>query len=518
MASSSQNTGSGTRLGRRVRACLLSGELLEVELSPGSGAEEVRSQVAQRLGRHRFEVALLQDGKKLQDCDPVLGDVSVLVQPFLSQDVIDELIHNMRAAGVAFSEGMTDEEVRQAEENCKIRFPPDLKLFLQTAMPEGPEFPNWRRTVAVSVHDHHAVMRDDIHARLGGVQSFWYTEWGPRPEDRTERASLTARHLKGVPRLIPVYRHHFVVSGTPAGQPVLGVADPCRMCLLATDLAAYFSLIFNFRPVRPYLNCPVVTATFWGEIEKWDIACSTRTVNVICLTPGVCLAYAGPLRIESMPESAAQTHLDPIEQRRFAEGSGFRYPDRPHVVITASRDMGRTASTWVFNATRLLFRQAKEACDSYWMRCLDRSKIQHRLETGAHVVIKTHEWTGEMSKASFDEVSPLFTHVIVSVRQGFAEDPAWMKVATHVIHFEELVAYDKDHPEDPAKIGAISVLRKLANHLGLSSLTEHDLRCVDYDLMTLPMPRFGCDQTTKLWPFHGRRGGRPIPRLDPRSE
>ena len=25
---------------------------------------------------------------------------------------------------------------------------------------------------------------------------------------------------------------------------------------------------------------------------------------------------------------------------------------------------------------------------------------------------------------------------------------------------------DKDHPEDPAKIGAISVLRKLANHLG----------------------------------------------------
>ncbi|CAE7748608.1 unnamed protein product [Symbiodinium sp. CCMP2456] len=465
MASSSQNTGSGTRLGRRVRACLLSGELLEVELSPGSGAEEVRSQVAQRLGLHRFEVALLQDGKKLQDCDHVLGDVSVLVQPFLSQDVIDELIHNMRAAGVAFSEGMTDEEVRQAEENCKIRFPPDLKLFLQTAMPEGPEFPNWRRTVAVSVHDHHAVMRDDIHSRLGGVQSFWYTEWGPRPEDRTERASLTARHLKGVPRLIPVYRHHFVVSGTPAGQPVLGVADPCRMCLLATDLAAYFSLIFNFRPVRPYLNCPVVTATFWGEIEK-------------------------------------HLHLDSIEQRRFAEGSGFRYPDRPHVVITASRDMGRTASTWVYNATRLLFRQAKEACDSYWMRCLDRSKLQHRLETGAHVVIKTHEWTGEMSKSSFDEVSPMFTHVIVSVRQGFAEDPAWMKVATHVIHFEELVAYDKDHPEDLAKIGAISVLRKLANHLGLSSLTEHDLRCVDYDLMTLPMPRFGCDQTTKLWPFH----------------
>ena len=51
--------------------------------------------------------------------------------------------------------------------------------------------------------------------------------------------------------------------------PLLARANPSQgMCLLATDLAAYFSLIFNFRPVRPYLNCPVVTATFWGEIEK----------------------------------------------------------------------------------------------------------------------------------------------------------------------------------------------------------------------------------------------------------
>ena len=40
------------------------------------------------------------------------------------------------------------------------------------------------------------------------------------------------------------------------------------MCLLGTDLAAYFALVFGFRPVRPYLNCPVVTATFWGEVEK----------------------------------------------------------------------------------------------------------------------------------------------------------------------------------------------------------------------------------------------------------
>ena len=35
--------------------------------------------------------------------------------------------------------------------------------------------------------------------------------------------------------------------------------------------------------------------------------------------------------------------------------------------------------------------------------------------------------------------------------------------------------------------------------------------------MTLPMPSIGCNQTTKLWPFHARRGGRPIPQCTKRE-
>ena len=92
------------------------------------------------------------------------------------------------------------------------------------------------------------------------------------------------------------------------------------------------------------------------------------------------------------------------------------------------------------------------------------------------------------------------------------------------------------NPGDVSKIGALSVLRKLANHLGLTSLTDHDLRVtcwswrveqegqrirglregywwafrccafwrlgvehcwtkvVDYELMALPIPSWGCDQ------------------------
>ena len=38
-------------------------------------------------------------------------------------------------------------------------------------------------------------------------------------------------------------------------------------------------------------------------------------------------------------------HLDAVEKRRWVEDAGFTYPKKPSVVITASRDMGRTAST-----------------------------------------------------------------------------------------------------------------------------------------------------------------------------
>lgn len=41
---------------------------------------------------------------------------------------------------------------------------------------------------------------------------------------------------------------------------------------------------------------------------------------------------------------------------------------------------------------------------------LSRGKLEKRLETGAHVVVKTHEWTGLISPKTFDEAKELFSH------------------------------------------------------------------------------------------------------------
>ncbi|CAM9583079.1 unnamed protein product, partial [Heterosigma akashiwo] len=227
-------------------------------------------------------------------------------------------------------------------------------------------------------------------------------------------------------------------------------------------------------------------------------------------------------------------HLDELEVKRFQPEAGFSYPSQPNLIVTASRDMGRSASTWVFNAVRLLHRQARVACDSYWIRTLSKEKLQQRLQSGASVVVKTHEWTGEVRPAEFREMLPMFTHVVVSVRQGFPEDPAWTAVASHVVHFEDVVrppahggaaaavaAGDEEEEEEATAAGggsagepgALGVLRALAEHLGLGArLAPGDYRAVDHALMTLPVPRAGGgDPVTKLWPFHARRGGRLPP-------
>jgi hypothetical protein len=210
-------------------------------------------------------------------------------------------------------------------------------------------------------------------------------------------------------------------------------------------------------------------------------------------------------------------HLDAQEKVQQEQRSLIpKGTTKPNCIVAASRDMGRTASTWVFNAVRLLHRNTNHGnsttgCDSYWMRELSAPKIRARLDlasTAARtVLIKTHEFTHYTSPEQFQQdILPLLTHVIVSCRKGFDPDPAWMRHATLVVHYEDIVLHN---PTQDPNLGSLKVLRQIANHIGsLSTLSDSDLQQVDYQLMTLPIPG---DQSSKFWSFHARRGGRPCP-------
>ena len=55
-----------------------------------------------------------------------------------------ELIATLNTHGVEFTDPLSDRELTSAEQLFDFRFPTDLRAFLQTAMPTGKHFPDWR--------------------------------------------------------------------------------------------------------------------------------------------------------------------------------------------------------------------------------------------------------------------------------------------------------------------------------------------------------------------------------------
>src|SRR5436190_13969950 len=53
---------------------------------------------------------------------------------------------------------LTDTEVTAVEAQFHFRFPPDLRAFLQTALPSGEKFPNWRDRKSTRLNSSHTVI------------------------------------------------------------------------------------------------------------------------------------------------------------------------------------------------------------------------------------------------------------------------------------------------------------------------------------------------------------------------
>src|SRR4051794_40981771 len=54
---------------------------------------------------------------------------------------------------VELDSGLSDAEVERTEQQFDFRFPPDLRAFLQAALPRGAQFPDWRSGDAGRLRD-----------------------------------------------------------------------------------------------------------------------------------------------------------------------------------------------------------------------------------------------------------------------------------------------------------------------------------------------------------------------------
>ena len=155
------------------------------------------------------------------------------------QSIVDRL----RAHGGPFASGLSDAEVERAESTFSFRFPPDLRAFLQTALPFGRQFPDWRS-------GDEAGLRDWLGRPLDGVlfdvefNGFWLPEWGDRPAALDDALAAARRLVEAAPKLIPVYQHRMMPAEPhAAGNPVFSVHQT-DIIVYGDDLASYLSREF----------------------------------------------------------------------------------------------------------------------------------------------------------------------------------------------------------------------------------------------------------------------------------
>ncbi len=165
---------------------------------------------------------------------------------------------------VEFAPGLTDAEIVAVEGRFGFQFPPDLREFLQTALPCGQGFPNWRSGEGASLHEQLALPVEGICFDVEH-NGFWLPEWGPRPGPLEEALRRTRELVADAPVLIPLYEHRFIPAEPHLpGNPVLSVHQ--------TDIIHYGSDLRDYWRREFHLAREDRWPDAVRSIRFWDIA------------------------------------------------------------------------------------------------------------------------------------------------------------------------------------------------------------------------------------------------------
>jgi hypothetical protein len=170
---------------------------------------------------------------------------------------------------VEFDDGLSDAEVARVERRLGIRFPPDLREFLQTALPRGLQFPDWRSGDEVALRKWLDIPRQGV---LFDVEhnGFWLEEWGPRPGSIGDALRVAGGLLAASPRLIPIFMHRMMPDEPHLpGNPVFSVHQT-DIVHYGFDLTDYFLREFGLSGREPWPD-QVRSIRFWNLDQFQDV-------------------------------------------------------------------------------------------------------------------------------------------------------------------------------------------------------------------------------------------------------
>ena len=184
----------------------------------------------------------------------------------MSGDRWSELIELLDKKNIVFLDGLTDAEIETIESKYGFRFPPDLRDFLQTALPTGSSFLDWRSATDSDIRKRLTWPLDGI---LFDVENnvFWLPEWGVKPETADQRRLIVEQAVDRAPRLIPIYSHRYMPDRPhESGNPVFSVYQT-DIIYYGFDLDDYLRHEFDLPGRKPWPE-KVREIEFW-DVDRW---------------------------------------------------------------------------------------------------------------------------------------------------------------------------------------------------------------------------------------------------------
>ena len=158
---------------------------------------------------------------------------------------VDSAIDALRGRGVEFGPGLSDSALAAVARAFGCQFPPELKMFLGTAVPRGSGWTDWTRDAneIVAESREHVARAFTFDVREG---QYWLDQFGPRPDDAEVAVRLAVSAVAEWPPLIPVYGHRFMPSKPEGpGNPVLSVYQAVDSIYYGLDFADYLANEFD---------------------------------------------------------------------------------------------------------------------------------------------------------------------------------------------------------------------------------------------------------------------------------
>jgi len=179
-------------------------------------------------------------------------------------DLIAQSIRRLRAGGVRLDPGLSDEEVSRLQDRLAFAFGPEHREFIQSALPVGESWPNWRHD---SGEDLQGRLAWPVESVLFDVRNngFWPASWGDRPDLKEDREREARAHLADVPKLVPVFSHRYLTSDPQSKpSPVFSVYQS-DVIFYGDDLLDYVAHEFRVPPRHPSDRTHV---PFWSDLAN----------------------------------------------------------------------------------------------------------------------------------------------------------------------------------------------------------------------------------------------------------